>query len=178
MNGTCMTCKEAYPDRPYWDFTVCVAEVPRYAYYISGVVLIGVAFVLISILKFVQFRYGTLQAELSTCKGVAVGIAFLCVAVIVFLVSVIAFVDISNMTLYIMLGGTGACFIIGSCLVAKFAGLEHEEEDHNEDADKGVANREHIRNLIAKGRRKDLLFWLSPKDIDECREMFKKKCIQ
>lgn len=156
VNGVCTTCEEAYPDRPYWDFTTCVAEVPRYPYYISGVVLIGIAFALISLLKFIQFRYGTLNKKLSPCQSATALVAFICVGGVVALVCVIAFVDISTNSMHIALGGLGTCFVAGSCFVAVLAGLEEEDEDTHEDADRGIENREHIKTLIEKGKQDDL----------------------
>lgn len=164
VDGVCTTCEEAYPDRPYWDFTTCVAEVPRYPYYISGVVLIGIAFALISLLKFTQFRYGTLNKKLSPCQSAAALVAFICVGGVVALVCVIAFMDISTNSMHIALGGLGTCFVAGSCFVAVLAGLEEEDEDTHEDADRGIENREHIKTLIEKGKQ-DYLFQLPKEDI-------------
>lgn len=97
LNGTCVTCEEAHPDRPYWNFTTCVAKSSRGTYHVVGVVLIEAALVLISVHKFLVFKRGA--PELSARKWAMVALAFLCVAGVVALISVVAFVDIGDKTL-------------------------------------------------------------------------------
>lgn len=154
-NGTCMTCKEAHPERPYWNFTHCVAESSRGKFKVAGVVLVEATFVFISVYKFVMFMNSDSKPMLSACQLAAVVIAFFCVGCVVILISIIAFADISNKTLFGLLGGVGACFVLASCSVATFAGLGQEGEDGSDDADQGVGNRENIRTLIELGKQGD-----------------------
>ena len=85
-------------------------------------VLIEAALVLISVHKFLVFKRGA--PELSARKWAMVALAFLCVAGVVALISVVAFVDVGDKTLHGLLGGVGVGFVLGSCFVALFAGLE------------------------------------------------------
>ena len=104
------------------NFTTCVAKSSRGTYHVVGVVLIEAALVLISVHKFLVFKRGA--PELSARKWAMVALAFLCVAGVVALISVVAFVDVGDKTLHGLLGGVGVGFVLGSCFVALFAGLE------------------------------------------------------
>lgn len=97
-NDACVTCEEAYPELPYWNTTACVAEIPRKSLYTASVVLILLAFVGISVLKFWQFMVhpGEKSEKFKPHGIIATVLTFLCVAAIAALGCIIAFTKTNN----------------------------------------------------------------------------------
>lgn len=158
-DGECVTCKDAFPDRPYWNFTSCVATQPRKSYYVSGVVLIIVTFIAISILKLFAYRQKVQRRSVSVCKNITLVFIFLCIAAVAGLLFAVAFADMEGNTLVYLLVAIGACFIVATFITAYFVGLEDDKGNngyHGEDQDSDPPKL--LRDLVAKGKREDQKF--------------------
>ena len=180
-DGTCIRCEEAYPDRPYWNTTDCVTEMPRKQHYISGVSLILAAFIAISVLKFLQFWSRPGRKQFTACGVVYVVLAFLCVASVAALVCVIAFVDASTKIFYVLLSVIGVCVVIGACSTACIAcrGPELVKFDNIlEYGDEDKSDPDLIGDIIERGRKGKQLFRTPQIDVCAKNLMYSGTCCQ